>query len=195
MQFCRIQVFILILATAVLTNSCVTNGSSQSYSGGSSDLYFAKYRHSGSRDKFGMFDYPKAQKHRVVRTTAYSDKENEPGAYGKLTSSGTTLIYGRQLRTAAADWSRYPLGTEFRIEGYPYKYIVEDYGRALVGTNTIDLYKPNLWLMKQWGTRHVKITVTKWGDPEKSMKLLKHRAKNYKYCRDMYNGLLARTYL
>ena len=43
--------------------------------------------------------------------------------------------------SAAADWSRFPLGTRFQIVGTQDRYVIDDYGGALVGTNTIDLYK------------------------------------------------------
>ena len=55
---------------------------------------------------------------------------------------GKPLRFG-MVRSAAADWSRYPVGTRFRIVGKPYEYVIDDYGSALVGTDTIDLYKPS----------------------------------------------------
>ena len=66
--------------------------------------------------------------------------------------------YGN-VRSAAADWSVYPVGTIFQIEGLPYVYQVDDYGSALVGTNTIDLYKPDKATMNAWGVRNVNIRV------------------------------------
>ena len=146
-------------------------------------------------DKFGMRTYTKASTYRKVRTTAYSCEENEPGAWGKLTSLGTYLRYGNQVRTAAADWSRYPAGTQFKIVGLPYTYIVEDYGRALVGTNTIDLYHPTISLMNKWGTRFVTIQVIKWGDPKLSIQRLEKRAKKYPHCKRMYDDLKKGKYL
>lgn len=146
-------------------------------------------------DKHGMTSYRKGQTLRLVRTTAYSCAENEPGAFGKLTSMGTRLTYGNRVRTAAADWSRYPAGTHFKIKGLPYTYVVEDYGRALVGTNTIDLYHPNLWLMKKWGTRNVQIEIIKWGDPRYSIERLKGRAERFDHCKQMYNDLVTRKFL
>ncbi|MDF1755776.1 MAG: hypothetical protein P1U89_23505 [Verrucomicrobiales bacterium] len=124
---------------------------------------------------------------RTVRTTAYSHMENEPGAHGRLSASGNTLKYGR-VRSAAADWSRYPLGTQFKIVGTPHLYEIDDYGSALVGTDTIDLFKPNLRLMKDWGSRHVEIKITKWGSFEQSNALLEKRLK-YPHCRTMHRHL------
>ena len=135
-------------------------------------------------DKHGRPTYSFSQRNRIVRTTAYSCAENEPGAYGNLNAAGTTLKYG-MVRSAAADWSRYPLGTRFKIKGLPYTYVVDDYGRALVGTNTVDIYHPNLSLMRQWGTRDVEITVIQWGSWERTLSLLKRRQK-YPHCYQMY---------
>lgn len=86
------------------------------------------------------------------------------------------LKYG-QLRSAAADWSVYPVGTVFQIEGDVSLYIVDDYGSALVGTRTIDLYKPSSYSMNLWGVRKVNIRIVKWGSFSKSLAILKPRQK------------------
>jgi hypothetical protein len=86
------------------------------------------------------------------------------------------LKYGN-VRSAAADWSVYPVGTIFQIEGSPHVYQVDDYGSALVGTNTIDLYKPSRTEMNQWGVRNVNIRVIRWGSFSKSLSILKPRSK------------------
>jgi len=96
--------------------------------------------------------------------------------YGSRTASGTMLKYG-QLRSAAADWSVYPVGTVFQIEGDVSLYIVDDYGSALVGTRTIDLYKPSSYSMNLWGVRKVNIRIVKWGSFSKSLAILKPRQK------------------
>ena len=48
----------------------------------------------------------------------------------------SSQIYG----SAAADWARWPAGTIFRVLSTGQLYRVEDYGWALSGRNTIDLY-------------------------------------------------------
>ena len=98
------------------------------------------------------------------------------GIYKNLSAAGRPLKYGR-LRSAAADWSHMPMGTLFRIKGLPYVYEVDDYGSALVGTETIDLYKPDLRTMHAWGTRHVDIEVIREGSYAKSLEILKGRMK------------------
>lgn len=119
-----------------------------------------------------------------VRTTAYTHNESDHIAYGARTAVGTLLKHG-QLRSAAADWSIYPVGTVFQIKGDPALYIVDDYGSALVGTRTIDLYKPSFSAMNRWGTRHVTINIIKWGSFEKSLAILKPRAAKASHVRKM----------
>ena len=80
--------------------------------------------------------------------------------------------------SAASDWSRFPLGTRFRIADTNEEYIIDDYGPALVGTDTIDLYKPSCLDMKRWGVRHVDIDVLEWGSEEQSLKVLATRTKH-----------------
>jgi len=139
------------------------------------------------KDKHGMPTYSShSNRTRYVRTTAYSHMENEPGAFGMINAGGSRLKYV-SVRSAAADWSVYPLGTKFRVKGQPHIYLVEDYGSSLVGTNTIDIYKPSLSYMKKWGTRHTEITVIQWGSYERSARLLKGRI-SHDHCRHMYYG-------
>lgn len=112
-----------------------------------------------------------------VRTTAYTHTEADHIQHGTSSAVGSNLKFGK-VRSAAADWSVYPVGTVFQIEGTPYVYQVDDYGSALVGTNTIDLYKPDKGMMDQWGVRKVNIRVLKWGSFTKSLAIMKPRAKH-----------------
>ncbi len=111
----------------------------------------------------------------MVRTTAYSHLEADSLPYGKKSAAGTDLKYGSHVRSAAADWSKYPLGTKFKIEGLPYTYVVDDYGSALCGTETIDIYKPNMSGIGRWGVRNVPIRVIEWGSFEESARILDSR--------------------
>ncbi|MGY8687292.1 MAG: 3D domain-containing protein [Verrucomicrobiales bacterium] len=123
-----------------------------------------------------------------VRTTAYTHDEWDHLKYGRKTALGTRLRFGA-IRSAAADWSRYPVGTQFRIVGQPnVLYEVDDYGGALVGTGTIDLYKPTFSAMNRWGVRHVDIDVVKWGSFAHSLKVLKPRTK-WSHVRRMVNSI------
>ena len=69
---------------------------------------------------------------------------------------------------------------------------IDDYGSALVGTGTIDLFKPTLGLMNEWGVRHVDIQILKWGSWEKSAAILSKRCK-YAHCRCMYQNLQSKV--
>jgi 3D (Asp-Asp-Asp) domain-containing protein len=114
--------------------------------------------------------------HRMnVRTTAYC--VHERGGGGRRNAVGEYLS-GRIVRSAASDWSHFPLGTRFKIVETAEEYVIDDYGTALVGTNTIDLYKPSRLEMKRWGVRHVAIDILQWGSEEQSIKVLKPRAKH-----------------
>ena len=64
-------------------------------------------------------------------------------------------------RAAAADWSRWPAGTVFRLLSTGQNYRVEDYGWALSGRNTIDLYMANQREMAAWKHR-VKRLIGAW---------------------------------
>jgi hypothetical protein len=93
------------------------------------------------------------------------------------------------IRSAAADWSIYPLGTVFQIQGDPCVYVVDDYGRALVGTRTIDIYQPTTGLMNLWGTRNVNIRVLRWGSSAKSLAILRPRAFKAPHVREMISRI------
>jgi 3D (Asp-Asp-Asp) domain-containing protein len=89
-----------------------------------------------------------------------------------------------QIGSAAADWSRWPAGTVFRLLSTGQNYRVEDYGWALSGRNTIDLYMPNQREMNSWGARQESIEVLKWGDPQESLQFLR-RHQDYKHIKRM----------
>jgi 3D (Asp-Asp-Asp) domain-containing protein len=108
-----------------------------------------------------------------VRTTAYTHAEKGGGR----NAIGTRLS-SNSVKSAAADWSRWPLGTKFRIVGTDEVFQIDDYGSALIGTGTIDLYKTNRLQMNQWGVRKVDIDVIEWGSPEHSLEVLTPRAHN-----------------
>ena len=119
-----------------------------------------------------------------IRTTAYCHLEGDHVSFGRLSAKGNRLRFGK-IRSAAADWSRFPVGTRFKIEGQPYEYYIDDYGIALTGSWTIDLYFPSMSMMHRWGTRRVKIEVLEWGSFETSLKILKGRSSKGAYIRRM----------
>ena len=111
-----------------------------------------------------------------IRTTAYTHSEADHTPYGRRNALGTQLKFGA-VNSAAADWSRWPAGTIFRIVATGEIFEVDDYGWALSGTNTIDLYKPSRAAMNEWGVRRVTLNILKWGDVRASYKILKPRSK------------------
>ncbi|HEX5790637.1 MAG TPA: 3D domain-containing protein [Luteolibacter sp.] len=141
------------------------------------------------KDRHGMPIYTYGQKLRHARTTAYTCTELDHLQYGSKTAFGTQLRYGQRMCSAAADWSFYPLGTTFRIKGMPQLFIIDDYGSALLGTATVDLYKPNHELVRMWGVRKVELTVVQWGSMRRSAETLAQRTR-YRHCRLMLENIL-----
>lgn len=119
-----------------------------------------------------------------VKTTAYTHTERDHIVHGTSTAIGSNLKYG-QVKSAASDWSVFPVGTVFKIDGDSSVYQIDDYGSALVGTNNIDLYKPSKESMNDWGARHVNINVLKWGSFRQSLAIMKQREKKAPHVREM----------
>ena len=119
----------------------------------------------------------------TVRTTAYTHTEADHIKHGRSTALGTQLQCG-QVHSAAADWSRWPAGTAFRLISTGQTYRVDDYGWALAGRNTIDLYMPNQREMNSWGARQETIQIMQWGDPQESLQFLR-RHQDYRHIKRM----------
>jgi 3D (Asp-Asp-Asp) domain-containing protein len=126
----------------------------------------------------------KPVKRMTVRTTAYT--HTEPG--GISNAIGGRLRFGGDIYSAASDWSWMPLGTRFRMPCTGRTYVIEDYGSALVGRKTVDLYMPTRKMMRNWGMRHVEIEILEWGSPAMSLKMLEPRQR-HKHVRMMVAGL------
>ena len=76
------------------------------------------------------------------------------------------------------------MGTTFRLLSTGQMYRVEDYGWALSGRNTIDLYMSNQREMNSWGARQETIEVLQWGDPQQSLQFLQSH-QNYRHIKRM----------
>ena len=96
-----------------------------------------------------------------------------------------------RIGSAAADWSRRPVGTTFRLLSTGQIYRVEDYGWALSGRNTIDLYMANSRDMNTWGARQEPIQILQWGDPQQSLQFLQSH-QDYKHIKRMVLELQGR---
>ena len=122
----------------------------------------------------------------------FSMEERQPVTPGPKRAPRTTRAVKRavvvsrppQIGSAAADWSRWPAGTVFRLLSTGQNYRVEDYGWALSGRNTIDLYMANQREMNNWGAREEAIEILKWGDPEESLQFLR-RHQDYRHIKRM----------
>jgi 3D (Asp-Asp-Asp) domain-containing protein len=109
------------------------------------------------------------------------------GSAIKRTTTTTVIRYPIQpsgYGSAAADWSRWPAGTIFRLLSTGQIYRVDDYGWALAGRNTIDLYMATPGEMNTWGARSEPIQILKWGDPDESLRLLQSH-QGYRHIRRM----------
>jgi 3D (Asp-Asp-Asp) domain-containing protein len=115
---------------------------------------------------------------RITRTTKRTTKTTHKAKRALAVSRPP------QIGSAAADWSRWPAGTVFRLLSTGQNYRVEDYGWALSGRNTIDLYMANQRQMNSWGARQETIEILKWGDPQESLQFLRSH-QNYKHIRRM----------
>ncbi len=115
----------------------------------------------------------RSQRINKVRTTAYTHTEA-----GGPRNAVDKRLSGKNVMSAAADWSRWPLGTKFRIVQTDEVFEIDDYGSALIGTGTIDLYKTNRLGMRKWGVRSVDIDVLEWGSTQRSLEVLAPRKGN-----------------
>jgi 3D (Asp-Asp-Asp) domain-containing protein len=122
----------------------------------------------------------------------FSMEERQPVTPGPKRAPRITRVVKRavvvsrppQIGSAAADWSRWPAGTVFRLLSTGQNYRVEDYGWALSGRNTIDLYMANQRDMNSWGARGETIEILKWGDLQESLQFLR-RHQDYRHIKRM----------
>jgi 3D (Asp-Asp-Asp) domain-containing protein len=141
------------------------------------------------KDRHKMPVYAYSERTRLVRTTAYTCSEDDHLIYGSSNATGTPLRYSNRVRSAAADWSFYPVGTVFRIAGMPQLFVVDDYGSALTGTGTVDIYTPSKSLMGAWGRRNVELTIVQWGSVNRSAEILSERVR-HGHCKQMFANLI-----
>ncbi len=102
----------------------------------------------------------------------------------RLVKRATAVAKAPVIGSAAADWSRWPMGTTFRLLSTGQMYRVDDYGWALSGRNTIDLYMANSRDMNTWGARQETVQILQWGDPQQSLQFLQSH-QDYKHIKRM----------
>lgn len=111
-----------------------------------------------------------------VKASAYSSGAQCNGPWAARNAVGGRLKAG-EVNSAAADWSRFPLGTKFRVKETGKVYQVDDYGSAMVGKDKVDLFMADYGQVARWGLRNVNLEIVEWGSHEQSLKILKPRAK------------------
>ncbi|MEM9481751.1 MAG: hypothetical protein AAGA58_19045 [Verrucomicrobiota bacterium] len=78
------------------------------------------------------------------------------------------------VRSASADWSKFPVGTRFRLVGDPsqQEYVIDDFAEFLVGSNAVELALPSEKESLAWGSRNIVLEILNWGSFEKSMTII-----------------------
>ena len=133
----------------------------------------------------------------VPRTETVPVVATAYGASAKCNSiwAGKNAIGGRlksgEVTSAAADWSRFPVGTKFRVKETGRVYVVDDYGSAMVGKDKVDLFKTNYRDVYRWGVRSVNLEIIEWGSFEKSLTILKPRSRS-RHVKTMVQSLEAK---
>ncbi len=132
---------------------------------------------------------PEMAKFVNAKASAYSSGSACNGQWAHRTAIGTALRSG-EITSAAADWSKFPLGTKFRVVETGRIYQVDDYGSAMVGKMKVDLYTPSGAQMNRWGVRNVTLEILEWGNRAKSLEILAPRGnQRYGYIRRMIASL------
>ena len=127
---------------------------------------------------------PQLQPFSMEETRTVTRTAKRPAKATRNVKRAVKISKPPQIGSAAADWSRWPAGTAFRLLSTGQIYRVEDYGWALSGRNTIDLYMPNQREMNSWGARQETIEILKWGDPQQSLQFLR-RHQDYRHIKRM----------
>ena len=129
-------------------------------------------------------DSPQLQPFSMEQTRTVTRTSKRAAKTPRSVKRAVAISRPPQIGSAAADWSRWPAGTVFRLLSTGQNYRVEDYGWALSGRNTIDLYMANQREMNSWGAREETIEVLQWGDPEQSLQFLR-RHQDYRHIKRM----------
>jgi 3D (Asp-Asp-Asp) domain-containing protein len=137
---------------------------------------------------FSMNDEETKSKPAVRKATAVTTTTTTTTRTVKIVRGKRVVVKAKpqppKIGSAAADWSRWPVGTTFRLLSTGQIYRVDDYGWALAGRNTIDLYMATQAEMNAWGARQEPIQILRWGDSGESLRFLTPH-QDYKHIRRM----------
>jgi len=106
-----------------------------------------------------------------VTVTSYAGASSDPNE-PLVTARGTRYRSGA-ISSAAADWSRWPAGTLFRVLATGDLYEVDDFTDDIVGRNAILLYRPPVARLPDPGSHYMTIEILRWGSPNASASMLK----------------------
>ncbi len=115
-----------------------------------------------------------SERFRTVKTVAVSREQGlSVDAEAPHNALGSDLQAGI-VRSARADWSRFPVGTRFRVLGdaSEQEYVVDDYLEA-DATGEVELIMPTEEESEVWGSREVVIEVLNQGSFDKSLTIMK----------------------
>ncbi len=105
-----------------------------------------------------------------IYVSSYSGASSSPDA-AAVTARGTRYQSG-SISSASADWSRWPVGTIFRVLATGDLYEVDDFTENVVGRNEMLLYKPLRPNVANSPRQYVTIEIITWGSPRKSAAIL-----------------------
>jgi len=146
---------------------------------------------SNTDTKLQPFSMQETKKAKHVTTTTTTTRVTKTTLTTRGAKRAVAVSKPPRVGSAAADWSRWPMGTTFRLLSTGQVYRVEDYGWALSGRNTIDLYMANQRDMNTWGARQEPIQILRWGDPQQSLQFLQSHT-DYKHIKRMVLELQGR---
>jgi hypothetical protein len=195
----RILPALLALAVALSLGACGTSRSLPQYERPLARTDFQRvrttaYTHTeadheqyGNRTALGgvLHAAPRPSVPRAIPVASSRRNDYQPIAYVSRSQPFVSNRFSDQIYgSAAADWARWPAGTIFRVVSTGQLYRVEDYGWALSGRNTIDLYMATPGDMNRWGVRQEMIQIVQWGDAPESLRRLASHQK-YRHIRRM----------
>lgn len=128
-----------------------------------------------------------------IYVDSYTGAASAPGG-GAVTARGTKYRDGA-VASASADWSRWPVGTVFRVLATGKVYEVDDFSEDVVGRNEIQLYRSALSNLPSGGRKYVTIEIIKWGSPRSSAKILEQaRSSTVEEDLEEFSGAVSRVF-
>lgn len=114
---------------------------------------------------------PRRDIYQKVTVSSYAGAASDPSKPA-MTAVGTRYQSGA-ISSAAADWSRFPVGTIFRVLATGELFEVDDFTEDVVGRNFLLLYKPSSARVGESPEHQVTIEIVTWGSPKESASRLR----------------------